>query len=156
MRNAYLINLTNTRVMGAYDNIDLAEAAGNAARFDFTVVEDAGDIESQLSHGEITTIYNDLTGRDIKGFHTKVKGAQRLAQTLEMTDWTSVAPAKEPVNNKKLRSNGAVAQVWEMADALHAKGEATRANLLAAAEAAGVNHNTAKTQWQAWRKVNLK
>ena len=156
MEKAYLIDLTKTRVVGAFDSLEDAEAKGRRSRFDFTVVTDAGDIESQLKRDEMVKIYNQAAGAELVKFSNKVEGAKRTFEAL-----SSMAPAEpkaeptKPSANKKPRKNGAVAQVWAIADALHAKGAASRAAVLAQAEEQGVNLNTAKTQWQHWRKANL-
>jgi len=156
MSNTYLINLDTTRVMAAFNTVEEAQTCGRAGDYNFTIVTDATDVEAQLKRDEMTVLYNQATGADLKKFSNKVEGAARTFEAMEQHHYEPIPAAQEkPAANRKPKKNGAVAQVWELADNLQAKGETTRANLLAAAEAAGINPNTAKTQWQAWRKANL-
>jgi hypothetical protein len=156
MTHAYLIDLDAVRAVDRFPTIEAAAQAGDAATYNFTVVTDAGDIESQLSRQEMVDVYNKLTKADLKKFASKEVGAKRLAAALEehcsaVTDEPTVPTGDKKVYQKGTLHKGAVARVWEIADELNNKGEATRKNLLAACEAEGINLNTAKTQWQKWR-----
>jgi len=155
---AYLINLDTTQAVGQYPTIEAAGEAGDAATYNFTVVTDAGDIESQLSRQEMVDTYNFLTGGKLKKFANKEIGATRLLGALEEHCSSAVEAPEEPSTGKKQYQKGklhkgAVARVWEIADELNNKDEATRKNLLVACEAEGINLNTAQTQWQKWRKA---
>ena len=62
---------------------------------------------------------------------------------------SSVSHAKLAKTRKRGQRQGAVAQVWAIANKLGVKAE--RNDVLAACEKAGLNKATAATQFQAWR-----
>jgi hypothetical protein len=62
-------------------------------------------------------------------------------------------PYKEALmpGKKKNGAKGPVAKVWEIATKMR---NAPRKDVLAACEKAGINHHTARTQYQHWRHRN--
>lgn len=164
--NAYTINTRTKRVLGRFDTIENADKAGIALTTDnYIVVTDEQDIGKLMNRQDMVDCYNAATGASLKKFSTKADGAKRLFATLEDLELGNILP--EPSVKKKAAKKGPVekgyrghragskkADAHEKFDTLFAQ-DKTRPEIVAAMVECGVQENTARSWYQAFRRTYL-
>lgn len=89
-----LINNDKRTLVGKFDTIEAAERIGNAAKYDFTIVGKAADLNC-YSGPDLIKLHNNLTSSELKKFETKAKGLERVWAAIEAADVKVTNPPKK-------------------------------------------------------------
>lgn len=93
-----------------------------------------------LTESQFTKAYNTVLGKNVKRMRNREKGIEEILKAQG-----KAAPAKAK------NGSGVCAQVHAIADTMP---EASRADVIAACVAKGINPATASTQYQRWRTAH--